>query len=149
MLVKRRGGTVSLALVVKSLGRISTATDKTAAELAIQRLHRRVDRLRTPVAGHQSAIATGEEQRRSETISIDILSKGLERSIRSVVIFRLGFLIGAVLFFVSLFMLRNGSALTFWISSVVGVIVLFFLFANWMDETKPNENSSSPDWSAP
>src|SRR2546422_388213 len=45
LLVERTGGTVSLRVVEESLAKISVGTDKTAAELAIQRLTKELNQV--------------------------------------------------------------------------------------------------------
>ena len=54
MLVQRHGGTVSLQRVTEAIAKVQVGTDKTAAELAIVRLERKLEELQCHCASRQA-----------------------------------------------------------------------------------------------
>jgi ribosomal protein S27E len=58
MLVQRRGGTVALKAVIEAIHKVQIGTDKTAAELAIARLYKELEKLKTDHAKFEAAPST-------------------------------------------------------------------------------------------
>jgi hypothetical protein len=74
--VRRAGGTVSIAPVVEGLGKVQASTDRVAAELALQRLNAEVQQAqqRLTYATWKAKVATGREGQIAHTKTYVTLS---------------------------------------------------------------------------